>query len=133
MQISTGSYEDFHQPHSGIESMAATKYHIDGIRGGEYSPEHGNWSSVAVFVNLQSTDDEVLNYTLIMEVRNESGITEFVYTEPGSMLPYGNHGTRYYWLPEQEGNYQIRFTVVRATDDVELLAPVLVEHVNIAA
>jgi hypothetical protein len=133
VQTSNGTYADFYQPHSGIESMAAQTFHIDGIRGGEYSRENGNWSSVAVFVNLQSTDDELLNYTLIMEVRNERGITEFVHTEPGTMLPYNSYGTRYYWEPELAGNYEIRFTVVRNSDNLELLAPVLVEHITLTA
>jgi hypothetical protein len=131
VQTSSGVYEDFYHPHSGIESMAATTHQAFGIKGGEYSPENGNWSSVAVFVNLQNTDDEVLNYTLIMEVRNESGITEFVYMEPESILQYSSYGTRYYWMPEEAGEYEIRFTVIRDSDDTELLAPVLVEHVTI--
>ncbi|HKU50522.1 MAG TPA: hypothetical protein VJP79_11265 [Nitrososphaera sp.] len=132
VQTSTGIYDEFHQAHPGIESMALTKVQFNGVEGGVYDPKNGNWSSVMVHVLLESTDNEVLNYTLIMEVRNEFGITEFVHTEPGSIEPYYGFSQRHYWLPEQAGNYEVRFTVVSAPDNHELLAPVLVEHVTIA-
>jgi hypothetical protein len=131
VQTSTGIYDEFYQAHSGIESMAVTKTRFNSVEGGVYDPKNGNWSSVMVHVLLQSIDDEVLNYTRIMEVRNAIGITEFVHTEPGSIEPYYSFSQRHYWLPERSGNYDIRFTVVRA-DNLELLAPVLVEHVTIA-
>jgi hypothetical protein len=133
VQISNGTYDEYHQPHSGIESMAVTTMRFDGVKGGVYDPDKGNWSSVAVHVLLRSTDDEALNYTMIMEVRNENGITEFVHEEPGSIPPYDGFSQYYAWQPERAENYEIRFTVIRDSDNLELLAPVLVERITITA
>lgn len=75
---------------------------------------------------------ESVPYVLILEIRNQDGITTLLQWQNGTIGPYGeSYPTRFYWLPTEKGNYEVRNFVISNFTQPEVIATVRASNASI--
>jgi hypothetical protein len=81
--------------------------------------------------NVQNHLNETSTFAVIMEARDSDGVTQFLDSQFGLILPDSVASVGFSWTPEKAGTYEVRTFVVSGTVNPQVYSPVVSSYFTV--
>jgi hypothetical protein len=132
----TGSAQKFR-----INTVVGTAANTDSTTPGAPALANVDGSSVAevtegqqvvITSNVKNNDEQPRPATVIVEVRNEDGITVYLQWQTATIAANGEIQVGLSWIPENSGDYTIRTFVISDLTNPMILSEVVTSEVTVS-
>jgi len=89
-------------------------------------------SAATLSTSMMNNNDELQPFLAIIEARDVNGVTVFLGLNNSIVGPNGQAFTDALWIPDQEGEYQVRIFIISALANGEVLSSVSTSDVTIS-
>lgn len=86
---------------------------------------------VVLSTNVQSHLNETSTFAVIMEARDSDGVTQFLDSQFGLILPDAMANVGFSWTPDKAGTYEVRTFVVSGTVNPQVYSPVASSYLTV--
>jgi hypothetical protein len=116
---------------TGVEATELTAPIIEIANGGMGPYRVG--TSLTLSTTLANNNDQVQPFVVLIEVRDNNGVTVFLALQSGILDPSGTTDVGVLWQPNQAGKFEVRtFAITNINGEAELLSSPAVAEFTVA-
>jgi dipeptidyl aminopeptidase/acylaminoacyl peptidase len=112
MQISSDESWGYELPIDTSDLLVNSSPHMTNVTAGELA---------AISAMVTNSDEKRLRVVVIMQVRDEVGITQYIDTAKGALAPKGNANFTFTWTPQVPATYELVMFVIENSEHPNLL------------
>jgi hypothetical protein len=116
---------------TGVRTVTVLPLEIRNITSGKLDDEIAIQESVALHTVIVNNRSALQPYVLIIEVRNELGITTYLQYQSGVLSLEGRFDAGFSWKPEEKGKYEIRSLAISDLQEPTLISGLSVADVTV--